>query len=342
MFKKATLGLMAGLLSAALFTGCFGGGGSGGNGGGDDTKQPAATPSAKLEMKGEPTYTFQIGSKTAKLYELKGVRLKKLKDNFNFIGERIVFANGAIYLHGEVEKAGKDVKQLFKLPLNGDTLGEPEPVAESDGEADDKRNLAVCRDKVLFKLVEGNKLALYNGKSVDKSESKWKDEYDGMVGFAETGDLLLVRSLDTICTAKQELSDIKGVKEVVKDAREVMKLKDAGPLRPVYADVNEMYLSLQTDPDGFTTDLVAFDKNGKFMNRYNGVKDRAGDWAVTKTYLVQASDEGTTLIYERATGKKIYDSKVNDFTPSYLYAVGGDMILAYCDWSDKFFVLDLK
>lgn len=345
MFKKLTMGLMAGLISTALLTGCGGGSGgssgSGGSGSGDDPKQPAATPSAQIEMKGEPTSTFQIGSKTAKLYELNGAKLKDRQDNFNLTGERIVFANGAIYLHGEVEKAGKDIKQLFKLPLNGDTVGEPEPVAESDGDDDDKRNLAVCRDKVLFKLIEGGKLAFYNGKSVDKSEGKWKDEYDGMVGFAETSDLLLVRSLDTICTAKQELSDIKGVKEVVKDARETLKLKDAGPLRPVYADVNEMFLSVEAE-DGFTTDLIAVDKNGKLLNRYNGLKDDPADWAVTRHYLVQAGSQGDMLIYERETGKKVYDSKVRDFEPLHIYAIGGDMLLAYSDWSDKFFILDLK
>ena len=332
--KKALVGLMAGLVSAALITGCGGGGGKGG----DDPKQPAATPSAKVEMKGEPTSTFQIGSKTAKIYALKGPAADK---DFIFVGERVVYANGAIYLHGESSDGkGGDVHGLYKLPLKGDTITGRELVANSDGDDGDKRNLAVCRDKVLFKLKDGGKLALYNGKSLDKSDGKWKDEYDSMVGFAEGGELLMVRSNDVVCVAKQENSDIKGVKTVVDDAKKALKLEDA-VLRPVYADANELFLSTPISFDNFTTDLVAFDKNGKFLARYGGVKNDPGDWAVTKKYLVQATANSDVLIYERATGKKVFDSQVRDFAPRYLYSMGGDMILACAD-ETHFFILKLE
>lgn len=344
MFKNVSLGILTGLLSAALLTGCMGGGGGqgSGQGSGDDPKQPAATPSAQVEMKGEPATTFQIGSKTAKLYDLKAPKLGDREDNFQMTGERMVFAGDALYFHGEMEKAEKDIEQLFKFTLSGDTLSEPEAVVESDGEEGDHRNLAVCMGKVIFELKDGDRLAFYNGKSVDKSDSKWKDEYEGMVGFVETSDLLLVRSNDTICTAKLELSDIKGVKEVVKDAREALKLPEAGPLLPVYADVNEMFLSLQVDADSFTTDLVSYDKKGKFLRRFNGLKDSAGEWVVTRHYAVQAGSSGDMLIYERETGNKIYDSKVRDFSPTHICFLGGDMIMGYDTFNDKFQILDLQ
>ena len=334
-WKKATLGLMAGLVSAALLAGCGGGSGAKGDG---DPKKPAATPSAQVEMKGDPASTFQIGNKTAKIYELKGPAADK---DFIFVGERVVYANGAIYLHGEASDGkGGDVHGLYKLPLKGDTITGKEMVAASDGDAGDKRNLAVCRDKVLFQLKDGGKLGLYNGKSVDKSDSKWKDEYDSMVGFAEGSELLMVRGTDTVCVAKQELSDIKGVKVVVDDAKKALKLEDA-VLRPVYADANELFLSTPLSFDDFTTDLVAFDKNGKFLARYSGLKNDPADWAVTKHYIVQASPASGMLIYDRSTGKKIFDSKVNGFEPHYLFSMGGDMILA-CVNETKFLILDLK
>ena len=333
--KKAAIGLMVGLVSAALLAGC--GGGGGGNKGGDDPKKPAATPSAQVEMKGEPASTFQIGSKTAKIYALKA---PAADDNFIFVGERVVYANGAIYLHGEMSDGkGGEVKGLYKLPLQGDTITGKEMVAVSDGDEADKRNLAVCRDKVLFQLKDGNKLGLYNGKSLDKSDSKWKDEYDSMVGFAEGSELLLVRGTDTVCVANQELSDIKGVKVVVDDAKKALKLEDA-VLRPVYADANELFLSTPLNFDSFATDLFAFDKNGKLLARYSGGKEY-GEWAVTKHYIVQANANNDVLIYDRSTGKKVFDSQVRDFGPRYLFSMGGDMVLACVD-ETKFFILDLK
>lgn len=335
-YKKVVLCLMAGLVSASLFTGCLGGGG----GQGDDKPKPAATPSAKLELKGEPTSTFQFGNKTAKIYELKGPAADK---DFVFVGERIVYANGAIYIHGEASDGkGGDIEGLYKFPIKDDTITGRELVAESDGHSDNSRNLAVSRDNVLFELKEGHKLGIYNGKKLDKSDSKWKDDYDEMVGFAEGNELLLVRSLDTICTAKQELTDIKGIKEVAANVCETLKLNDAGPLRPVYADANEMFLSCQVNADDFTTDLFSFDKNGKFGTRYEGIKQDAADWAVTKHYILQAGSTGEMLIYERATGNRIYDSKVRNLNPQYLYSMGGDMVLIFDSWNNKFVILNLE
>ena len=46
-WKKAALGLMAGLVSATILAGCGGGGGTKTDG---DPKKPAATPSAQLEL----------------------------------------------------------------------------------------------------------------------------------------------------------------------------------------------------------------------------------------------------------------------------------------------------
>ena len=334
-WKKAALGLMAGLVSAALITGCGGGGGAKPDG---DPKKPAATPAAQLELKGEPSSTFQIGSKTAKIYELKGPAADQ---DFIFNGERVVYANGAIYLHGEASDGkGGDVKGLYKLPLKGDTITGKSLVAKSDGDDADKRNLAVCRDKVLFKLMDGDKLGLYNGSSLDKSDGKWKDDYDSMVGFAEGSELLMVRGTDKVCVANQELSDIKGVKVVVDDAKKALKLEDI-VLRPVYADANELFLSTPLSFEDFTTDLVVFDRQGKLLARYAGLKNDPADWAVTRHYLVQASATGDVLIYGRSDGKKIFNAKVNDFVPRYLFSMGGDMILA-CDNETKFYILKLE
>ena len=333
--KKAALGLMAGLVSAALLAGCGGGGGTKSDG---DPKKPAATPSAQVELKGEPSSTFQIGTKTAKIYELKGPAADK---DFIFTGERVVYSNGAIYLHGEASDGkGGDVKGLYQLPLKGNEITGKKMVAESDGDEADKRNLAVCRDKVLFRLKDSGKLGLYNGKSLDKSDSKWKDEYDSMVGFAEGSELLMVRGTDTVCVANQELSDIKGVKVVVDDAKKALKLEDA-VLRPVYADANELFLSTPIGFDDFTTILVAFDKKGKLLARYDGLKNDPADWAVTKNYIVQASATNDVLIYDRSTGKKIFDSKVTNFEARYLFPMGGDTILV-CANETKFYILKLE
>ena len=161
-------------------------------------------------------------------------------------------------------------------------------------------------------------------------------------------------------------SVIKNVKVVVDDAKKVLKLEDA-VLRPVYADANELFLSTPLSFENFTTDLVVFDKKGKLLARYAGLKDdpadwvvtkfsrsepleealtvsvtcRPADWAVTKHYLVQASATGDVLIYDRSNGKKVFNARVNQFVPRYLYSMGGDMILA-CDNVTKFYILKLE
>ncbi|MBR2216434.1 MAG: hypothetical protein IJ849_11875 [Selenomonadaceae bacterium] len=334
-FKKLLTGLAACLMATTLFAGCN----SGGDKGGDDTKKPAATPSAKIELKGEPTATFQFAKKTAKIYQLDEPAADK---DFNFEGQRIVYAGDSIYIHGEASDGkGGDVQGLYKLPLKDNKITGRELVAESDGSDGDYRNLAVSRGNVLFKLKENDKLAIYNGKSVDKSDSRWKDDYDSMVGFVEGAELLMVRDTDTICVGTQELSDITGVKVIAEDVQEKQNL-EGGAMRPVYADINELFVSSPTSFDDFKTVLLSFDKNGKLIHRYEGVG--AWDWAVTKNYVLQAGDDAM-VIYDRASGEKLYDSKVRDFAPQYLYSLGGDMVLAYGRddrLDEKFFVLNLE
>lgn len=335
-FKRLTLAITAGLMALSLCSGC-GDGQKADNS--DNATKPGATPTAKVEMPKEPTYTVPVGNKSIKIYELEG----GLDEDFNFTGERLAFAGDCIYLHGEEEIPGKDedLEGLYKLPLQGNTLGKRELVAESPS-GDEHRNLTVAGDKVLFQLKEGDKLGLYNGKSLDKSDSKWKDDYDAMMGFAEGKDLLLVRSLDTICTARQELTEVTGIKEVVKDAREVLKLKDARAVRPVYADANELYVSCETDADDFTSDLFSFDKNGKPLKRFEGLKGEGGEWAVTKDYVLQASYGEAVLIYERSTGKKIYDSSLKDVHIGIFCSAGGNLLLCYDNVKNKFFFLEME
>ena len=109
----------------------------------------------------------------------------------------------------------------------------------------------------------------------------------------------------------------------------------------LYADANELFLSTPLSFENFTTDLVVFDKKGKLLARYAGLKDDPADWAVTKHYLVQASATGDVLIYDRSNGKKVFNARVNQFVPRYLYSMGGDMILA-CDNVTKFYILKLE
>lgn len=335
-FKKVTLGLMAGLISAALFTGCLGGGDKGS--GDNDGPKPAATPSAKIELKGDPTLTFQAGKKTAKLYELKA---PADFGDFNFTGQRIVYAHDGIYLRGEAKDSkGKELEGLFKMSLKGDTLAEPEFIAESADDSDQARNLTVSRGDVIFELKEGHKIGIYNGKSLKKSDSKWKDDYDEMVGFVEGSELLLVRHLDEICTANQELSDVTGVKEAVKDARKTTKLEDA-VFRPVYGDANELFVSSPLDGDDFTSALFSFDRKGKLLHRYDGLPGE-GEWAVTKQYVLQAGQDGDLAVYERESGQKIYDSKVRDLDPKHFAFLGGDTVLIFDTWNNKFWILSLE
>ena len=236
----------------------------------------------------------------------------------------------------------------FLCTIKDMKLSDKEFVTEAYVDSDHTRNLTVSGGNILFeqKAGGGHKLGVYSGLGLGKEPDKWKDDYDEMVGSLEGDDILMVRSLDTICVGKRNLSEIKGVKEVATNVRETIKMKDAGPLRPVYIDANEMFLSCPTDSDGFTTVLLRFDRQGKLLSQYEGIKDIPDGWAVTKHYILQADDDGNMVIYNREDGKRVFDSKLRDMKPSYLAPMGDDMVLLcsnpFGHLKLKFFIMDLK
>ena len=341
--KKLALCLLTGLLSATLMAGC--GGDKGGDKSSDTSSAPKNdAPIAKFELKGEPDMTFPVGSKTAKVYELKGLAAD---EDFDFTGRRIAFAGDAIYICGEgKDNNGKEVDgALYKLPIKDMKLSQKEFIAECYAEGDSGRNLTVSGGNVLFEQkADGHKLGVYSGISLSKEPAKWKDDYDTMAGTLYGDDILMVRSLDTICVGKRDVSEIKNVKELAKNVRETVKLKDAQELIPVYIDDNEVFLSCQTNFDDFSMVLLNFDRQGKYLRTFDGIKNDPGEWAVTKHYILQAGYGGNMVIYDRENAKKVFDSQLRDMEPTHIFPMGDDMLLMCSDHFGelKFYIMNLE
>ncbi|MBO6210349.1 MAG: hypothetical protein J6N99_06625, partial [Schwartzia sp.] len=77
--KRIAAGLLTGLVSAALVTGCGGGGKpSGGSGSGAANNPPKIETPTRAPVSTPPTMTFKFGQTEAKVYELTGVDLKNI------------------------------------------------------------------------------------------------------------------------------------------------------------------------------------------------------------------------------------------------------------------------
>ena len=112
--KRIAAGLLTGLVSAALITGC-GGGGKPSGGSGAANNPPKIEVPARAPVSTPPTMTFKFGATEAKVYELTGVDLKKIIRT-----NRIVMLGDDIFFHTDT----KYYEDQLQQPASGALLDE--------------------------------------------------------------------------------------------------------------------------------------------------------------------------------------------------------------------------
>ncbi len=114
-------------------------------------------------------------------------------------------------------------------------------------------------------------------------------------------------------------------------------------MRPVDADANTVYLKCTIKKNGANTQgvptLIAFDKFGKEVRRYEGVSEMPRDWVVTKDYIIHCGSRGMFRILNRTNGQVVGETRFN-MRPFALCAMGDNKVLVYDDRSEKLYRID--
>ena len=339
VWKKSILGLLVGGLTFFV-AGCQEQGDASGL---NVNQEPMVQAAATLETEGEPDMTFSFDGGHGSIYTIDGPAADR---DFVFLGERIVYAHGAIYRHGEGYRPPKDGKQdtddwqeLYELPVKERKIKGRFGIEASIGSgAESGYNLASCGGYVLFERSKDGMLGLYDGKRSYVGTVPWQKEYSGMVGTAG-GELLMVRSPDTICIGKLAGAAISEVRDVVPHALDELQLSQAA-LRPVRLNEDELFVSV-SQGDGTGEKLCCFDREGDLLACYEGDYSNKTDWAVTENYVLQSSGDNLS-IYKLTTGKKLFAGTLKDLHVKCMYTLDGDRVLV-CGYYKRamFFVLEL-
>ena len=330
--KRIVAGLAAGMLSASLLVGC--GGGSGGGSGAPKNDPPkAAAPAkpARAAVATAPTMTFKFGNEEAKVYELTGVDLKK-----KIRTGKIVKMGDDIFFHTDTVGEEKET-HINKVTVKGETISGLADLGMS-GDIDE---LATNGKTVLWqtsrKEVPKDSLAIYDGKERNIG-GKWPGS---IMGDPETGEFVVVRGT-LIKTAKLENGEMKDVKTIIQDYRKTFPEFNMAILKPVCVDKGEMYLRTFLKKEGeknTTPYLVVFDKEGKELRRYEGVKELPRGWAVTENYVIHTGSKGDIRVFDKKSGKVLGDAKI-EMRPFELWTATGNDVIVYDDRADKLYRID--
>jgi hypothetical protein len=298
---------------------------------------------SRLELSGAPVAKLYFPDGKGEVLAINGPAADR---DFVFLGERIVYAHGAIYRHGEGYRPPQDGKQdtddwqeLYELPVKERKIKGRFGIEASKGSgAESGYNLASCGGYVLFERSKDGMLGLYDGKRSYVGTVPWQKEYSGMVGTAG-GELLMVRSPDTICIGKLAGAAISEVRDVVPHALDELQLSQAA-LRPVRLNEDELFVSV-SQGDGTGEKLCCFDREGDLLACYEGDYSNKTDWAVTENYVLQSSGDNLS-IYKLTTGKKLFAGTLKDLHVKCMYTLDGDRVLV-CGYYKRamFFVLEL-
>ena len=286
----------------------------------------ADKPVSLLENMGQPVMTFSFAGHQGRIFKLSDPPPNR---DFVGTGSLAVFAHGAIYQQGEEYRPPLDSDDYndnyvglyqYSKPKKEDTYLVRREIGEMTSRRD---NLTVCKDYVLFGRKDGM-LGLYDGKKSYKGSVPWKVEYHGMVG-APNGELLMVRAPDTICLAKLEGTSIGETQVILSEVRKKLE-EPTALLRPIHLEGDNLFVSLSLG-ENHPQMLCLFNRTGELRTCYLGKLGKAADWAVTKHYVLQVGREGDLLIFDRASGKRIFNEPLNGFRALHIYPLDGDRVL---------------
>ena len=307
----------AGLLAVSLLAGCGGGGGNSSGSGAPKVETPKSTP----------TMTFKFGSHEAKVYELAGV---DLRDRIN-TWELAVLGNDVYF------QCGRKPPHMGKVTMKGETISDFADI----GETGDGHTLAM-NDKVVLWEGKNHALVVYDGKT-EKTGGRWPGQLLAKVGGGISGrDDFYFLSGKSLKEGKLKDGSIKDVKEIVPNLTTISPDFKNAQFFPVASDKDEIFIRTVLQKPGQNKKipvLVAFDKKGKELRRYEGMEGSRKGFCVTDKYVIFVDPEGNFRVFEKKSGKKLGEGKIT-FGAFALCTVKGNSVIAYDESSKKLYRID--
>ena len=307
----------AALLTVSLLAGCGGGGKSGDGSGAPKVETP----------KTAPTMTFKFGSHEAKVYELMGI---DLRDRIN-TWDLAVLGNDVYF------QCGRKPPHMGKVTMNGETISDFVDI----GETGEGHTLAQ-NDKVVLWEGKNHALVAYDGKT-EKTGGRWPGQLLTKVGSGIAGrDDFYFLSGKALKEGKLKDGSIKDVKEIIQNLTTVSPDFKNAQFFPVASDKDEIFVRTIIQKPGQNKKvpvLVAFDKKGKELRRYEGMEGSRKGFCVTDKYVIFADPDGNFRVFEKKGGKKLGEGKIT-FGVFALTTIKGNSIIAYDESAKKLYRID--
>ena len=321
-FRRIALCTAIGCAALFLCTGCPAPGGPGGQPGGGSAPVPERAP-----VETEPTLNFKFGSREAKVYELTGIDFSSKKENKIRTG-RLAAMQDALYFY----KDGKPM-HLMKVTMNGETISDLTDV----GEGYALYALATNGKAVLFRNKD-KQMLVYDGSKLSTG-GKWTSE--NMIGAADGGEFYWMEG-DVLKAASLEGTELVNAHDIF-DTDKVENLKE-GSWGPEFVSGDTIYLSdrIKKEVDGKKQEvatLIAVDKQGRELARYEGYGEMPRDWALTDNYVIATASKGKFRVFDRASAKVLGEAEIA-MRPFCLCTIKGNDVAVYDDRARKFYRID--
>lgn len=325
--KRIAAGLLAGLVSAALLTGCDGGGTAAQN------DPPKIETPARAAVETTPTMTFTFGSTEAKVYELTGVDLKN-----SIRTGKLAALGGEIFFHTDSSKSEDQMQHVNKIIIKNETIADLTDL----GPSGDINEMATNGREVIWqsnrKATEKDKIVIYDGKEA-KVAGKWSGK---PIGDPETGNYFVYWGHE-LREQKLENGEWKEIRKVIEDTSKLDKAFEDVSFNPVSVVKGEIYMRYVLPKKGDETNdtpmLAAFSKDGELLRTYEGLKELPRGWAVTENYVIATASKGEIRVYERQSGKLLGDAKI-EMRPFALWTLKGNDVIVYDDRERKLYRID--
>ena len=324
-FRRIAAGAVIGCAALTLCTGCPApGGGPGGQPGSSKIEVPERAP-----VETEPTLNFKFGSSEAKVYELKGVDLSGGADKktHKVRTGRIAALQNALYFYED----GKPI-HLMKVTMNGENISDLTEV----GEGRAIYALASNGKAVLFRKEK--QMMIYDGTKLTPG-GEWTSE--NMIGDPDGGEFYWMRG-HVLKAAALEGNALVNEHDIF-DTDNVENLKDGSwSAEFVRGDTIYMESRIKKEVDGKKQEvstLIAVDRQGKELARFEGYGEMPRDWAVTQNYVIATASKGNFRVFDRAGAKMLGEAQI-DMRPYALCTVKGNDVAVYDDRAHKLYRID--
>ena len=326
--RHLATGVMVGCLTVTFFTGCTEKtkGDSGNAPQAVEVTETIAVPE-RAEVATEPSFTFKVGDKEIKGYELKGVELTGDDDkNHKIRTGAVATMNDEAFFYVDSEPT----LSLAKVKINGETISDFAIV--SDGYSIDELcgngNVIVFRDK-------DRNLAIYNGRG--ELNKGGESSISSLFGFPDSNEFYYMDGHE-LKAANLEGTALASERVIIN--LEPFENANNLSVELLAAEGDTIYLVSEVKNDnGYTPILLAIDKEGKELRRFEGLEESPRGWAITNNYVIHSASDGTFRVYDKTSGKLLGDAHA-DLRPFTMTTIKGNDVLVFDDRAHKLYRID--